>query len=103
MRRASGAPAIIGINLDPIGAVTDLIAHHARQAVNTVGFFSALRHAPFSGVTLWTIAARGHDCARHYEHTWTGNDSLLHRLLETYIRITCAFRSQIANGSKAGQ
>src|SRR6266699_3096744 len=103
MRPASGTPAIIGINLDPVGAVADLIAHYARQAVAAVGFFRALRDAPLSGITLWPIAARRYDRSRDNEHARARDDSLLHRLLEADVGITRAFRSQVANSCKARQ
>jgi hypothetical protein len=101
-RGARSAPAIVGVDLDPIGAATDLIAHDTRQTINTVSFFCALRHGPFRRVTFWSITTGGHDRARRDEHSWTRNDALFNCLLETDVGVARAFRSEIANGSETG-
>src|SRR6478736_392747 len=44
-RFAVRTPAIVRVDLDPVGAVLDLIAHHAREALDAVRFFGALRDA----------------------------------------------------------
>src|SRR5437762_9193084 len=68
------SPAVIGIDLDPVGAPSDLITNDASQAVDAIGFFGALRNAPFGSITLRGIAAGCDDRARDREHAWTGNE-----------------------------
>ena len=63
MRAGMGAPAIVGVEFDPIGAVADLVAHYADQAVDAVGLFGALGDAPFLSVTLGAVGAGGYDGA----------------------------------------
>ena len=101
-RAGAGAPAIVAVELDPIGAVADLVAHHARQAVDAVGLFGALRHAPFEREALGRVTAGGHDGARGGEHARTGNDALIDRLLEFDIGVAGALGAQIADGGEAG-
>src|SRR6266446_2029350 len=99
MSRARRAPAVIGINFYPVGAMTNLIADDARQAVK-VGFFGALRHAPLRCIAFGTIASCCHDGPRYDKHAGTGNDPLLHRLFETDIGVTRAFGAQVSDSRK---
>src|SRR5207248_11293921 len=72
--RRSSDLSIVAVQLDPVGASADLIADDARQAVDAVGFFGPLRHAPF-GDELRLIASRGDDGFRRREHARTGHDA----------------------------
>ena len=98
----AGAPAIVAVELDPIGAVTDLVAHDAGQAVDAVGLFGALRHAPLEGEALRGVAAGGDDGAGGGEHSRTGDDALIDGLLEFDIGVGGAFGAEIADGGEAG-
>ena len=83
--------------------MSDLIAHDAREAIDAVGFFRALRHAPLRSETFWSITAGRDDRARGDDHARTGNDVLFDRLLQTNIGISSAFSAQIANRREAGE
>src|SRR6185295_371004 len=96
------APAIVGVDLDPVGAVSDLIAHHARETIDAVSFFRTLRHAPLRRITLWSITARRDDRARDDEHSRAGNDPLFDCLFQTNVRVARAFGAEIANRGEAG-
>ncbi len=102
MRAGQRAPAVIAVELDPVGAVADLVAHYAGQAVDAVGLFRALRHAPFEREALGSVAAGGDDGARGGEHARAGNDALLDRLLQFDIGVARAFGAQVADGGEAG-
>ena len=64
---AARAPAVVGVDLDPVRAVADLIADDADERV-AVGFLRALRHAPLEREALRIVAAGRDDRARGDEH-----------------------------------
>src|SRR5262249_60837040 len=97
------SPAVIGIDLDPVGAPADLIANDARQAVDSIGFLGALRNAPLGSITLRGIATRCHDRARDGEHARTGDDALSDGVPHATIGISRALRPEIANGCETCQ
>src|SRR5215469_5413728 len=78
------APSIVGVNLYPICAVSNLIANDANQVL-TVSFFAALRDSPFGRIAFRTIAARCDDRPRDDDHSRTGNNALLNGLFQTYV------------------
>src|SRR5262245_14260404 len=91
------SPAIVSVDLDPVGAMSDLIADDTSQTVDAVGFFGALWNTPFRSVALWSITARRHYCPGRDDHARSGNDSLLHGLLESNIGVARAFSTKISN------
>ena len=101
MRARQWSPSIVAVQLDPVGASADLIADDARQAVDAVGFFGPLRHAPF-GDELRLIASRGDDGFRRREHARTGHDALIHGLLQFDVGVLGPFGAEIANRGEAG-
>src|SRR5258708_25925715 len=101
MRQTTGAPTIVGIDLNPIGAFANLFAHDAREAIDAVGFFGALRHSPFGRVALGAITTGCHNRSRGHKHARPGYDSLLDRLLQTDVAISGAFSPQITHRGEA--
>src|SRR2546425_10659048 len=97
MRGTSCAPPIVSIHLDPVCTFADLLTHDPRQAVRPIGFLGALGHGPFGSVTLWAVATGRYNCAGNHHHSRARNDSLLHWLLQSYVRITRYFRAEVAN------
>ena len=96
-------PAIVGVELDPVGAFPDLAADDACHRVDAVGLFGALRDVPFGRIALRAVAPGGDDGAGRHQHARTGNDALIDRLLQADIGVPGAFRAQIANGREARQ
>ena len=82
--------------------MADLVADDAREAVDAVGFFRPLRHAPLEREPLWRVAAGGDDRARRGEHPRAGNDALVDGLLQLHVGVARAFGTEIANGREAG-
>ena len=102
MRARKRAPAVVAVELDPIGAVADLIAHHADQRVDAVGFLGALRDAPFERESLGGVSSGGDDGAGGGEQAGTGNDALIDGLFELHIGVAGALGAQVAHGGEAG-
>jgi len=73
------------------------LAHLARR------FFGALRHVPFRRVTFRAVTSGRDDRPRRDKQPRPGNDCLLHRLLQTNVRVTRAFGAKIAQRRKAGE
>src|SRR5262249_37774121 len=97
---AARSPSIVGVELDPLCALADLIANDARQAVDAVRFLRALRRIPLRH-ELRLIRSCGDDGASGRENPRTGNDVLLDGLLELDVRIARAFSAEITNGCEA--
>ena len=102
MRAGPGAPAVVAVELDPIGAVADLVADHADERVDAVGLLGALGHAEFEREALGRVAAGGDDGARGGEHARAGNDALIDGLLELDIGVAGALGAEVAHGGEAG-
>ena len=67
--------AVIGIELDPIGAVTGLMAHRAHDLVDAACFLGALRQAAIGAEVgaRRTVGTGRYDGARRDEQTRPGN------------------------------
>ncbi len=102
VRPGQGSPAVVGIELDPIGSVSDLIAHDADQLC-AVSFFGALRDAPLRSVALGAVSACGDDGSGGCQDAGAGNNVLCDRLFELDVGIACAFGAQLAYGGEAGR
>ena len=100
-RAGAGAPAIVAVELDPIGAMADLVADDAGQAVDAVGLFGALRDAPFERESFGRVAAGGDDGAGGGEDPRAGDDALIDGLLEFDIGVGRAFGAEVADGGEA--
>ena len=59
-RFAIRAPAVIGVDLDQVHAMRNLVARHAHDAIEAIGFVSALRHRPLGRKSLGRVAAGHH-------------------------------------------
>ena len=96
--------AIIGIDLDPVRAVTRLMAHRAHDLVDAACFLGALRHAAIGAEfgARRTIAAGRHDRARGDHETRSRHDPFIDRALHGDVGIARAFRAQIAQQREAG-
>src|SRR5664279_231218 len=102
-RLATGPPAIVAVDLDPVGALSDLAAHRMDDPINTIRLLGALRNIPARVEALRAVRARRDDRARHDEHARAGNYSLLDGLLEPDVGVARALGTQIANGGEAGE
>ena len=72
------------------------------ERVDAIGFFGALRDAPFERETLGGVTAGGDDGARRGEHAGAGYDALFDGLLELHIGVAGALRAEVAHGGEAG-
>jgi uncharacterized zinc-type alcohol dehydrogenase-like protein len=100
MRARRRTPAVIAIHLDPVGPVPDLVAHHAGETVHAVSLLGALRCPPFQCETFGGIAAGCHNGPRRSQHPRSGNNPLIHGLLQFHVRVFRAFRAQIAHSGE---
>ena len=89
-------PAIVGVQLDDVGAGRDLAANRTHD-VFAARFLGALRHFDARLESFRSVRAGRHDRARGDEHPRAGDDSLVDCLLQADIGITSAFRAEIAH------
>src|SRR4051812_44448347 len=54
------SPSIIGVNFDPVGSVSDLIAYDVNDIV-AVRLLSALRYIPLGRESFRTVTSAGHN------------------------------------------
>src|SRR5690348_12171142 len=66
-------PAIVGVNLDQVDTVRDLIARDAHDAIETVGFIGALRNRVLRRETLRRVFAGDDHRRSGYEHARPGD------------------------------
>jgi hypothetical protein len=101
---AVGAAAVVGVELDPVGAARALLAHRACHLVDAAGFLRALRQVDIGAVAARRrpIAAGGDDRAGGDEQARAGNDAVVNRLLDRHIGIQRAFGAEVAQGGESG-
>ena len=95
MRARTGPPSIIAVKLDPIGAVSDLVTHHANQAIHAVGLFRALRNTPLQRIAFGRVATSRHDRTRGSQYPRPRDYPLVHGLLQFHVGVSGAFGSQV--------
>ena len=101
-RLAVRTGAIVGVDLDEVGAAPHLLARDARDFVEPARLLCALRHRPLRREAFRAIAA-GRDHRRTGDdHPRPGNDAFVDRALEADVRIAGAFGAEIAHGGDAG-
>ena len=100
-RLAAGAPAVVRIDLDPVGAIPDLLAHHARERLDAGGLFGALRDASARIEAPRPVAPGGDDGPGHDDPPRSGDDALIDGLLEPDIGGRRALGAEIADGGEA--
>src|SRR5919197_2117096 len=103
-RLAVRPPAIIGVNLDPVRAALDLVAHYARQLVDAARFFRALRNVVgvFGRESLRAIAAGCDDSPGGNDHPRPRDDVLIDRLLEANVRVPGTLSPEVAHRRPTG-
>ena len=100
--RAARTPAVVAVDLDPVGAAAHLVAHHARQLVHAARFLGAVREVEFRGAARRVAAAR-HDGARGGDDARSGDDALVHRVPQADVGVARALRAEVAHGCDAGE
>ena len=104
--RAVRAPAVVGVHLDPVGAVPGLLAHGANHLGDAARLLRALRRAAQSGAQparRRTVAGGGHDGARRHEQARAGDQALLDGALQRDVGVPRALGAQVAQRGEAGQ
>jgi hypothetical protein len=98
------AAVVIGVELDPIGAVACLVAHRVDHLLDAADGNAALRDIYVGSKTHWagTIAMRRDGGAGGDKQMRAGNQSLINRMLHIDVRVARAFGAQVAQGGKAG-
>ena len=94
-RFAVRAPAVVTVELDPVGTLADLVTDHPREPIHAIGFFRAEGHVTLRGAT-GPIGAGGNDGARACENAGTRDNALPDGITEADVRITGAFGAEIA-------
>ena len=101
-RCTAGTPSIVGVDLDPIGAAPDLVAHDARQFFGATGFLGTLRDVHLGSKTARSVRSAHHDCTCCDDQAGSVDDALLHRAFQPDVRIGRAFGAKIAQGGETG-
>src|SRR5215471_3162918 len=91
----------VGIELDPIGAEADLLAHGFAGVVRAVDYLHAMRHWNLGSITQERIGPGHVHGSRGDLHARAGNNAVVDGFLEIDVRVSCAFGLQIANGCEA--
>ena len=100
-RLAIGPPAVVGVDLDEVGAVADLVAHHAHQIARVRGLGSK-RNVESRLESSGPVAAGGDNRAPRDQYVRSGDDARTNRVAHPHVGIAGAFRSEIAERREAG-
>src|SRR5581483_6317958 len=93
--------AAIGINLDPVSAVANLLADSLASIFYTIHYLHAMRHWHFRRISLQRIRAGYIHGARSDPHARSRNNAIVDGFLQVNIGVPGAFGFKIANGGKA--
>ena len=100
--RAVGSPAIVGVNLDPIGAAPDLVPRDPNQVVVAVCRLRALGKSELGGA-LRVVAARGDDGPGRHDQSRPENHTEVYRTLESHVGVARALGSEVTRRGYARQ
>ena len=89
------------VDLEPVGAVGELLARGLARLDRPVDQLGALGHVELRGVSLQRIAARGRDRSRDHEHPRPRDVAPLDRLLDADIAVAGALGLDVADGREA--
>src|ERR1700756_4576627 len=89
------------IDLDPVGAVIELLARRFPRFDRTVDDLSALRNGDLRRVSLEVIAAGGGDGARGGEDAWPWDAPFVDGLLDAEVAVPGALGLDIADGGES--
>src|SRR6185312_11690295 len=91
----------IGINLDPIGAETDLLADCLARLIRAIHQLNTMRHLNFRTVALKRVRACYVHGARGDLHARAGNDAVVDGFLEIGVGVAGALGFEVADGGES--
>ena len=89
--------SVCHVDLDPVGAVIELLAGRLSRLDRTVHDLGAFRDLDLGRIALEVVAPGGRDRPRHHEHPRARDVSLLDRLLDADVAVPRAFRLDVAD------
>ena len=89
------------VDLDPVGAVIELLARRFARFDRTIDQLRTFRHFDLRRITLEVVAAGRRNRARDDEHAWAGNLTFVDGLLDADVAVAGAFRFDVANRREA--
>src|SRR5689334_14472470 len=87
----------IGIDLDPVGAETDLLSDRFSCLIRAVHQLDTMRHLDFRTVALERVCARDIHGAGGNLHSRTGNYAVVDGFFQINVGIAGALRFKVAN------
>ena len=99
---AAGAPAVVGVDLDPVGPTADLPPHHPDDRLLAVGLLRALRRIERIVASRGPVAASGDNRAGDGEQPRARHDALLDGTPKLHVIVQRALGAEVALGRDAG-
>ncbi len=96
------SPAVVGVNLNYIGAAADLLSNGPCESVDAIRFLSTLRNVEIRCEPLGRIAPGGNESTGGDQHSWPGDNPLRNCLLDAHIRVSGPFGAEVAYRREAG-
>ena len=93
----------VGVELDPVGPMFDLLAHGLANLVRAVHDLDSFRDLELPRITEQRIHARGRKGPRRDEHPGAGDDAAIDRPLEVGVGVHRAFGLEVADRREAVQ
>ena len=102
---AAGADAVVGVQLDPVGAAGGLLAHRAHRFVRAADFLRAAGQVEIGTEAARTgaVAGAGDDGTGGDIQARAGNQAFVDRALDRDVGVAGAFGAQVAQRGEAGQ
>src|SRR5215831_425360 len=104
--RSIRTPAIVGIDLDPVGTAPRLLAHGADDLADAARLLGTLRRAAHIGTQATRcgpVRPRSDDRARRDEQARPLDEALLDRALERQVSVLRTFGAEIAERGEPGE
>src|SRR5260370_24059199 len=89
------------VDLDPVGAVIELLPRRLARLDRAVDNLYAFRHLEFGSIAFQRIAARGRDGASRDQQARSRNIALVDGLPDAHVAIAGAFGLYISQGREA--
>ena len=99
--REGGPPGVVGVDLDEVGASTDLVADDLAQAF-AVGLLGSLGDRQLGGESARGVGPGGDDRPGGHQEPRPRHDPLLDRLLQPDVGVTCPLGPEVSERGEAG-
>ena len=101
-RLAIGSPAVVGVHLDPVGAVAHLAPHHPGDVFRAGRLLGSLERLEGVVAAARPVAPRSHDGAGDGQEAGTRHHAALDRMFELHVVVERTLGAEVTHGGHSG-